>query len=268
MRGADLHHPFHGVAIVTVAPASVAELYSALQTKLPPESYAHGVTAAAIMSIPLPQRLERLRVVHVASPEGRRAVRGRGVVGHSVNTIGDTPRDWKGLRIASPEQVWCELSTALSVPELVAAGDYLIHWRHPLTTIALLAAAVDSFAGHRGVRALRIALALLSDRAESPKESELRVIIVQAGLSGLEVNLPITTSDGYNYRGDLAFPKERVLIEYQGDHHRDPETYRRDMTRASRLEADGWYIINVNANDLRSGDELVTRICRVLRSRA
>jgi hypothetical protein len=39
------------------------------------------------------------------------------------------------------------------------------------------------------------------------------------------------------------------------------------MTRRSRLEADGWFMIEVNANDLRDAPELLQRIRRVLASR-
>jgi very-short-patch-repair endonuclease len=256
-----------GRARTTDSREQISQLYRALQTKLPQIAYACGPTAALIMGVPLPARLQRSSSVHVAVPPAARTLVGRGIRGHTLESIGDTPRDWNGLRVSSPEQLWCELAPVLSLTELVAAGDYLIHWRQPLTTVTQLAAAVTGFAGHRGVRKLRMALALLNDRAESPKESELRVIVVLAGITGLEVNLSITTTGGFTYRGDIAFPRQMVLIEYQGDHHRDPETFRRDMTRASRLEADGWYILNLNANDLHNADELTARIRRILRSR-
>ncbi|HEU4807441.1 MAG TPA: hypothetical protein VFT01_04205 [Homoserinimonas sp.] len=75
-------------------------------------------------------------------------------------------------------------------------------------------------------------------------------------MPGLVVNLPITTGGGYHYRADLAFPI-----------HGDEAQRRRDMTRRARLEADGWYVMEVNADDLRDPIELVQRIRRVLAGR-
>ncbi len=102
----------------------------------------------------------------------------------------------------------------------------------------------------RGIRNLEAALPLLDERSESPRESRLRVIFVQGGLTGLVVNLPITTSGGFRYRAVLAFPGKRVLVEYQSGYHLSAEQYRADMTRISRLEADGWLVILVNSGDL------------------
>jgi very-short-patch-repair endonuclease len=64
-----------------------------------------------------------------------------------------------------------------------------------------------------------------------------------------------------------VFPVEKVILEYQGADHLDPDRYRSDMTRISRLEADGWYVIQVNADDLRNPDELLRRVRRVLLTR-
>ena len=39
------------------------------------------------------------------------------------------------------------------------------------------------------------------------------------------------------------------------------------MTRISRLEADGWFVIQVNADDLAAPMELTERVRRVLATR-
>ena len=58
-----------------------------------------------------------------------------------------------------------------------------------------------------------------------------------------------------------------MLLEYQSDYHSDPENFRADMTRRARLEADGWFVMLINANDLRDPGELIARIRTVLASR-
>lgn len=275
LRGPDLVAPFHGIRMprssaetTRVNILAVQKLCHALQLRLPPEARFCGVTAAVVMGIPLPLQLERSRLLHVAVPPSRRAPAGRGVRGHTFTVAANDVRVWHGLRISSPERAWCELAGVLSVPDLVAAGDYLIQRRLPLTNAKALRDAVNGFAGSRGIRVLRAAHPLLHDRSESRQESRLRVIVVLARLAGLEVNYPVTTSGGYNYRGDLAFPKHKVFIEYQSELHRSPEAFQRDMTRISRLEADGWYVMQVNIRDLDDPAELVQRIRKVLALRS
>lgn len=267
LRGPDLSRPFPGVRIAAGAPLDVAGLASALQAKLPLDAYFSGVTAAVIMGLPLPLEFERSTVLHVSVPSPRTPPRGRGIVGHSVSTTQTDVRRWKDLRISTPPRAWCELSSVLSMPDLVAVGDRLVSIDHPLATVMELRAEVARHPRRRGARKLAEALGLLDGRAESRRESLLRVILVTAKFEDLTPNLRIRTSGGYAYRGDLVFPAKKVIVEYQSDYHRDPEQFRRDMTRISRLQADGWFVIQVNADDLRNPAELVARIRRVLRAR-
>lgn len=172
-----------------------------------------------------------------------------------------------GFRVSSPARSWCELGSELDVADLVAAGDFLIHWRHPLASRDELALAVTTHPSSRGRRALREALLHLDERSESRKESLLRVTVVRGGIVGVVTNLKIQTSGGFGYRADLAVPSRKVIIEYQSDYHGDMAQFRRDMTRRARLEADGWMVVLVNADDLRDAAELVTRIRRAIAAR-
>lgn len=263
LRGSDLHRPFHGVRSANGA-ASILDRCKTFQEWMPPHAFFCSVTAALIMRVPLPLHLEESRLLHVAVPAPQHPPESKGVVGHRLSVTGDYLRAWGGLRISSPEQVWCELGSVLSLADLIAAGDFLIHRQLPFTTQQRLRDAVAAFPGRRGKPTMRCAVELLNERAESRKESLLRVIIVQAGLPGLSVNLPITTSGGFDYRADLAFPERKVVIEYQGGYHGDEAQRRKDMTRRSRLEADGWFVMEVNADDLKNPTELLHRIRRVL----
>ncbi len=265
LRGADLVHPFRGVNSLADRPLTHLQRCEALQLILPPTAFFCGSTAARLMGVPLPSRLESSPVIHVGVPSPLPIPTGRLVRGHRYRQ--PEFRTWSSVRVSTPTRVWCELATELGVDDLVAAGDYLIHWRTPLATQGELCSAVGNRLDRRGIRKLRQALGYLNDRSESRRESLLRVLLVRAKLAGLEVNLPITTSGGFRYRADLAFRRERVLIEYQSAFHESPERYRADMTRRSRLEADGWFVIEVNSDDMRNPDELVTRVRRVLATR-
>jgi very-short-patch-repair endonuclease len=229
LRGPDLARPFHGVRWATAQSLTLVDRCRAIAPNLPPGSFFSSVTAAALLT-------------------------------------GDDSWGLQGLRVSTPDRAWCELGVQLSLPELVAAGDWLISVDAPLTTHARIGDALHRYPDRRGKAKMRAAAELLDGRAESAKESELRVILVLAGVTGLEANWSIRIAN-QSYRIDLAIPSRRVAIEYQGDYHRDPERWRRDMTRISRLESDSWFVIQLNADDLRDPTELVVRIRKVIMTR-
>ena len=270
LRGADLAQPFPGIRMPAGPPVALAQLALAYQQKMPPHAHYCGITAAVLLGVPLPSRYERSLVLHVAVPPPHRAPTGRGVRGHTLSVAPADVGVWHSLRICSPARVWCELGALLTLADLVAAGDYLLHSDRRMPALAskqILADAVARYPGRRGRRLLRAALALLDAASESPQESRLRVIILLGGIPGVVANLPITTSGGFRYRADLAFPEFKVIVEYQSGFHDSPAAFRADMTRISRLEAEGWRVILVNKDDLDNPQELLQRIRQVLAQR-
>ena len=265
LRGADLQKPFHGTRDPGSATGLVA-LCHAYRPVMRADAFFCSVTAAVIIGVPLPAGLERGRLLHVAVPRPARAPEGKGIRGHSVEVTGHEVRVWDGLRISTPERVWCELSAVLTVPQLVAAGDYLVQRYAPLTSVERLAAASAVFAGRIGGPRRTECLPYLDPASESPMESELRVIVLMAKIPGLVANMTIEVP-GARYRGDLVFPGKRVIVEYQSEYHFDAAQRRRDMTRIDRLQAAGWFVMQVNVDDLTDPEELVARIRSVLDSR-
>lgn len=259
-------HPFRG----THLPRGVSPTYLnrclALQSRLPAHAFFSGITAARIIGLPLPSALERDVRVHVSVPRPRVAPTGRHVVGH-VSSF-DATVLWHGARVSPPARTWCELARALALDDLVACGDFLIHHELPIVTPAALEAAVLSWDRRAGCARLRAALPLLSERSESRAESRLRVLITLAGFEGLSVNLWIVTSTSSRYRADLAFEKQKVIVEYQSRFHDNTKAFTDDMTRKSRLEADGWHVFEVNARDLDDPAELLARLRGLLARRS
>lgn len=267
LRSADVQHPFRGINLLSPGPVELESRCRALQEKLPAGARFCGLTAARLVGVPLPARLAWSSEVHVAVPRGHRTLVGTGIRGHTfLPTPGDT-RDWHGLRISSPERIWCEVARDLTLVELVMAGDFLVHHRLPHTTIDRISREVDRWPGRRGARNLAAAAPLLDPASESPQESRLRVLLTLGGIGGLVANLEIVTTDGFRYRADLAIPEKRLVIEYQSDQFHGHEVRRADLTRKSRIEADRWYVMEVGAADLDDPDELCRRILRILASR-
>ncbi len=264
--GGDLLRPFHG----TRHPASVSlDLEArcrALVTRSSPQSFFCSVTAALIMGLPLPRAVQGDTRLHLAVPAPARSSVARGVVGHKVQLMSSDVRRWHGLRVSSPERVWCELGQVLSVADLVAVGDHLIHWESPLCSLDDLRAALARYPGRRGRTVLTEAIDLLDERSESPQESRLRVLLHSVGIVGLVANLRITVR-GKRYRADLALPRWKVAIEYQSDYHRDADQWRKDMSKRESIATIGWHTMEMNADDLSLGRELGERVRAVVANR-
>lgn len=269
MGAQDLERRVFGIRAEAGAYDDLASRCRMFAVRLPNEVFFSHATAALLVGAPLPFRLERGQTVHVTVPAPQRAPHATGVTGHSRRVVAGDIRVTGGIRHSSRERLWCELGTVLSVPPLVALGDFLIHHRMPLTTIGRLATRMR--AGDRIARTprLREALALLDERSESPRESILRVMLRDAGLTYPQINREVVeAADGGAIRSDFVFPDERVVVEYQGDYHRGRNQWRKDMTRRSRLESRGWYVVELNADDLGDPVELVARLRRVLARQA
>lgn len=252
LRALDFDKPFHGIRVAAAELSFLDDRCRAFLPRMPRDGVFSHVTAAALYRIPLPLRLSTSPELHVSVPASRRAVDAKGIVGHKTRlTVGDWDERF-GFAVTTPERTWCDLSSLLSLPELVAAGDKLIARRLPQTTRAALERAVTTYPSRRGIRNLRRALSLLSDRAESPRESLLRVAIVLAGLPEPKVNMRIFSAKGeFLGRVDLCYPHLKLTLEYQGDHHRtDQRQWRKDIARRRALQADGWTELQYTQSDL------------------
>lgn len=259
LRASDLDRSTWGVR-VTTPPQTVAERCAVLAARLPDDTFFSHSTAALLLNAPLDWSLERDPDLHASIAVPRRAPHARGIRGHRLAIAPGDVVATRGIRHTSAARTWLDLAPMLDLGNLVAVGDFLIHWRLPLTTHAELAARVAQWTG-RGIVRLRQAVELLSDHAESRPESRLRVILAIAGLPTPEVNYVVVDTDaGKRVRVDLVFAAERVVLEYQGDYHRTREQWRKDMTRRSRLEVRRWFVMELNADDLVDPGELVERI--------
>ncbi len=82
-------------------------------------------------------------------------------------------------------------------------------------------------------------------------ETRTRLVIVDSGLPRPVAQYVIRDSEGrFIARVDLAYPVERVALEYEGDHHRERATFRRDIARVNALTTLGWIVIRVTADDI------------------
>jgi hypothetical protein len=123
--------------------------------------------------------------------------------------------------------------------------------------------------GARLIRQLPNMLDLVDAGAESVRESQLRVILIEAGLPHPVTQYTVLTADGmFVARVDLAWPELRVIVEYDGAHHDDPKQIARDRARINALRAAGWTVLVVDRAQFARRDEMIALIRNVLEAAA
>jgi len=124
-----------------------------------------------------------------------------------------------------------------------------------------VAEALGGRRGARGVAAARGLVPLLDPRAESPRESELRLLLHDARLPAPEVQLEVRDEDGdFVARLDLGWAAQRVGLEYDGAQHRERARHSRDLARHNRLRALGWLVLQVDAAALARPAALLAQL--------
>lgn len=265
LRRSDLVGPTHGVR--TVLPAAhddTAGRCRELLPAIPAAAIFSHVTAARLHGLPVPFRHE-VGPLHLAVPRPMRAPRRRGLIAHQLDVV---DQHWLGgLPVPDPVEAWVQLGALLAIDDLVVAGDALVRRKGTLADVADLAAAVEAAAGRPGIRRLRLALGQIRPRTDSPMETVLRLAIAKAGLPEPRVNHVIHAA-ARSYHADLAYPEARLVIEYDGDHHRtDAAQFRSDMDRVWEIEDAGWRVLRLNHSHLAAdGSHAVDRIRAALRA--
>jgi very-short-patch-repair endonuclease len=218
-------------------------------------------------------RFELDTVLHVSVPPPKHAPRTTGVRGHQRRT-GFMPIMRDRLRIASPADTWCDLGEQLTVPDLIAAGDFIVTGNPyakilPLATLEELELALRRRDGARGSTACRRALPDICDGPLSRPETLLRLLLRDARLPTPQVNLSVHDDRGsFLALPDLAWPEYKFVVEYEGDHHRRIAQFRDDIRRVERLVDYDWVVMKVSADDVFDRSrELVERVVRRLARR-
>ncbi|MGH3560852.1 MAG: hypothetical protein ACRDTN_03375 [Mycobacterium sp.] len=155
------------------------------------------------------------------------------------------------LPVTTPARTAYDLGRHLRRDHAVARMDALTH-ATPFSAEDVLLL-VKRHAGARGLRRLRVALPLVDGGAESPKETWLRLLLIDAGLPRPTTQIPVY-DDGYWPFAwlDMGWEQFKVAAEYDGDQHRsERRRYVKDQRRQRKLEKLGWIDIRVIAEDKR-----------------
>jgi very-short-patch-repair endonuclease len=154
-----------------------------------------------------------------------------------------------GMPVSSPARTALDLGCWYPTMTAVAGIDALA--RAVEINAADVELLIRRYAGRRGISRARQAIELFDAGAQSPKESWLRVVLVQAGLPRPRTQIPVRDESGKPFAYvDMGWEDVKVAVEYDGEQHRiDRRQYTWDVRRLEKLERLGWIVIRVVAGD-------------------
>ncbi|MEO3742195.1 DUF559 domain-containing protein [Plantactinospora sp. B5E13] len=257
----------------------------AVALTLPPGAALAGPSAAYLWGVDL---LPRQSPVFVVLPEAARPRhRDRIVVAHHRLAPDDVTR-FAGLPVTTGVRTAFDLGRSAFAGSVrrtdgvatdpdadrsegrtraLVAVDALLNRR--VVRLSDLAAYLAAHPRRPGTAQLRELLPLAEPLSESPMETRLRLVLYDAGLPS-----PTAQHEVYDARGrflarvDLAYPRLRIALEYEGDHHRERAHFRRDVARLNALRAAGWLVLRFTADDvLRSPGRVVRQVAQALSER-
>lgn len=278
IRHRSVQRPFRGVRSMDLPLDTVLDRCRSYLPALAETAAFSHETAAAIYRLPLWMGM-RDGPLHVTSTVPTRP-RIPGIVGHREQNL--MVCEHRGLRVAAPQDTWCQLASRMRLPDLVAIGDALISGERmrggrtaPLCTADDLREAIARRSPARGTVVLREALPLIRAGVDSPTETQLRLAITGAGFAEPVIGPTVLWPDGspvlvngHRIHPDLGYPKRRIAFEYEGDHHRtDRDQWQQDLVRVRALEAAGWLVLRVTASDLANPEHLFRALRSALAAR-
>ena len=226
----------------------LAQLAAATKLVLPAGSAFSHLTAARLLGLPVPRRWAPTEPLDVMNITTAAKIRRAGCSGHRGLESRHTVQR-NGLRIVSPPDTWCDLAGtgAMDLDELIVVGDAVVHYRRGIP-LSQLAEAVSRRRGGRGAKLMAEVLPQLRPRNNSPMETRARLLFLRGGLPEPELNVVINDQSSGQWLSDSDFVwrEQRVVAEFDGDHHRtDRQHWQNDVARRENLQDDGWAFVQL-----------------------
>jgi hypothetical protein len=220
-------------------------------------------TAAAFWGLQVPLQDPGAAPVDLVLPASSRAENRDDRRVHRVELADDEVVQRNGVPVTSAARTWRDLAGVLDPAALLAVTDQLLagHCRRED-----LEEQLRRRPRGRGCARARQVLQVADARAESPMESVLRWVLYVAGIPAPVLQYEVRDAGGRLLgRADLAWPDRRVLVEFDGDVHRERDVFVKDLRRQNALVADGWTVLRFTSADvLGRPDEVVTEVRRAL----
>lgn len=276
----DLHRPYPGVRSIA-SPISFVETAACFFERIRPGQRFGGRTAARLWRLPVPWSWSAAEALVVIVPSSAAPPAVTGVEGRRLRH--ERAKTWRidGLPVLDPVATLFTLARDLTIAQTVVLIDALVTdadnyprlrrpaGRRALATMDEITARLAEWGRFPGCATIRTALRRAREHVESPKETETRVMLVDAGLPEPAVQFEEWEGGRCLARLDLAYPELKIAIEYEGDGHRTDRTqWRRDIARQRELEARGWIVIRLTQDDLSDPEGVLRSIRAALAARS
>ncbi len=168
-----------------------------------------------------------------------------GIIVRNERIADDEIIECDGLLVTTPQRTAFDLARHLPRDPAVAHLDALARATE-VKAVDVLSLA-ERYPRARGLPRSRIALDLMDGGAQSPKETWLRLVLIDDGLP--KPRTQIRVSDGFNEAFiDMGYDEPMVGLDYEGRQHSDDrERYVHDIGRAELVDGQGWIDIRVVA---------------------
>ncbi|EAQ00656.1 hypothetical protein JNB_10794 [Janibacter sp. HTCC2649] len=291
MRPTDLRDP--GLVVVTHGsraveePSTLAERASAFLVAMHGAVALSHVSAAQLWEIPLPRRVEAQEDLDVMCGPRAGPVKRVGCIGHRGLTRRTVVRHGE-VAVTGLADTWVDLGEVmkrgLDLDDLVVAGDVVARRLEKMLGddaargegVASMRAVLNSRVRPRGKKVLTEALSLVSPRSKSPMETRARLMFHRAGLPAPELNIHVEFDEsggdgaveggaGWMLEGDFVWRDQRVIGEYQGEHHKEIRQRAVDVARRHLAEDEGWTFVEIFAGDVYTRPKRLAMLRRLAR---
>lgn len=153
-----------------------------------------------------------------------------------------------GIAVTTPARTAFDLACRYPLDKAVAAIDALS--RATRLGTADVESIAERYRGRRGIRRAGRALELIDRGAESPKETWLRLLVIRHGFPPPTTQVPVHDEFGQLVAViDMGWEALRLGLDYDGEHHRDPVRFNKDIRRHDEITRLGWTDIRVTSLD-------------------
>ncbi|MDQ7803813.1 DUF559 domain-containing protein [Amycolatopsis sp. A133] len=262
-----LAQPWRGVVIHAADALNLATRAQAALIAVGPPAALSGATSLALHGISAVDE----STVHVTVPYARRVEPRPGLAIHRAEFTECDVVELDGLAVFSLDLALADFLCDGDKRTAFAALDEALRGLAPDHCLRLRENVRDRILDRRskrGIHRAQMLLALATGKAESPPESILRLIVVEAGLPVPEAQYEITAIDGRKlYVLDMAWPALRIALEYDGFAAHE-ERREHDAERDQRLAGRGWVTIRATAADLRDPSRVLAELQAQFKRRA
>lgn len=278
LRHHGLQQPTRGVRVPRTETGNSRNLVAHVRpyTRVTGLAAASHATAFTLWNFPgfLPGSDEP--VIHISRPDTAAMMRRPGVRGHRGQFFDDEVTTLDGLFITSRTRTWLDCARRMSIEEITVVADHLLRVprpefegrTHPYATPDDLAGMLDRHKGTPGIRKARLALELARIGSDSAPETRLRLALEYASLPEPQLNVAAELSTGVVRQPDLAYPEQKVGVEYEGEGHSEVGQIVRDIAREEDFGRAGWMLVRISKRHMANdGRAAVAKVRSALLSR-